>query len=217
MTFLKQAIEQLEIKRDYETIVKYSGRFGPYGANIIIRSDLVTLNLSKTWKQISDEIKMGLAQELLVGLLKLKKNTMNMDLYNSFVKKIHIAIPKKTPEQNLLESFNRVNEKYFFGLMDIPNIIWGNFATSKLGSYDYRTDRITMSKVLEKNETFLDLVMHHELLHKKHKFKSKNGRSLYHSSAFKKDEKLFEDYEETEKQLKNYLKRTNLLRLFGMY
>ena len=95
---------------------------------------------------------------------------MNMDLYESFVKKIHIGIPKVEPEQKLLESFNRVNEKYFFGMMNIPNIVWGDHSIRKLGSYDYKRDSITISRILEKNETFLDMTMYHELLHKKHKF-----------------------------------------------
>jgi len=217
MSFLKQAIEELEIKRDYETNIKYSNRFDNYGANIRVTNSEVFLHLSKAWKQISDEIKIGLAQELLVSLFKLKKNTMNMDLYNSFVKRLHITVPKETPEDELLEAFNRVNEKYFFGMMDIPNIGWGDFSTSKLGEYNYKADHITMSSVLKNQQEFLDLVMHHELLHKKHKFKSKNGRSLYHSSAFKKDEKQFEDYEEVEKQLKRYLSRSKFKRLIGLY
>jgi len=71
-------------------------------------------------------------------------------------------------------------------------------------------------KLKKNDENFLDLVMHHELLHKKHKFKSKNGRSLYHSPQFKKEEKQFENFEEVEKQLQSYLRRSNLMRLFGM-
>ncbi len=217
MSFLKDAVEQLGIETERSTITKYTDQFNEYGSNIRVYPDKIVLKLSKSWRGISDEIKIGLAQELLVKVFKLKKNTMNMDLYNGFIKNIHIAVPKEKPEQRLLDSFNRVNEKYFYGMIDIPNIVWGDFTVRKLGSYDYRRDTITMSKVLEKREDFLDLVMHHELLHKKHKFNSKNGRNLHHSTAFRKEEHSFENYEQLEEELKYYLRKQNLKKMFKFW
>jgi len=217
MNILQQALNELEVDKSFNSFVKYTGEFKQYGANLRVHGDSITLKLSKAWRPISKEIQIGVAQELVVSLLKLRKNTMNMDLYNSFIRNLHIAIPKEKPEEILLDSFNRVNEKYFFGMMDIPNIVFGDHAVRKLGSYDYRVDKIVMSKVLEKREDFLDLVMHHELLHKKHKFKSKFGRSLHHSAAFRRDEKLFDNFEEKERELKRFLVGSNLKRLFGLW
>lgn len=217
MNILDKALNDLNVENNYQTFVKYTGQFKDYGANLKQRGNVLLLKLSKAWRPISEEIRIGAAQELLVGLLKIRKTTTNMDLYNSFIRNLHIAIPKEKPEDKLLDSFNRVNEKYFLGMMDIPNIIFGDFTTTKLGHYDYRTDTIVMSRVLEKRDDFLDLVMHHELLHKKHKFTSKNGRSLHHSSAFKREEALFENFEEKEKELKRYLVTSNLRRLFSFW
>ena len=216
MTILDKALEELEID-NYETILKYTDQFKDYGANLRLQGNVITLKLSKAWRPISEEIRIGAAQELIVGLLKIKKTTMNMDLYNSFIRNLHVAIPKENPEAVLLDSFNRVNERYFFGMMEIPNIVWGDHTVRKLGSYDYRIDTITLSKVLQKRQDFIDLVMHHELLHKKHKFSSKNGRSLHHSSAFRKEERLFDNFDEKEKELKRYLIGSNLRRLFGVW
>ncbi|MBN2421561.1 M48 family metallopeptidase [Candidatus Woesearchaeota archaeon] len=217
MTFLKKAVEQLGIENNYDTYVKYTDQFNEYGSNIRVYPGRIILKLSKSWRPISEEIRIGLAQELLVKIFKLKKNTMNMDLYNGFVKNIHIAVPKEEPEERLLDSFNRVNEKYFAGMIDIPNIVWGDFTLRKLGSYDYRKDTITLSRVLEKREDFIDLVMHHELLHKKHKFNSKNGRSLHHSSKFRKEEHSFENYDELEEELKKYLRKQNFKNMFKFW
>ena len=217
MTILDKALVDLNIENNYQTFVKYTNQFKDYGANLKLRGNVLTLKLSKAWRPISEEIRIGAAQELLVGLLKIKKNTTNMDLYNSFIRNIHIAIPKEKPEQILLESFNRVNEKYFFGMMDIPNIVFGGPSLTKLGHYDYRADTIMLSRVLEKRTDFLDLVMHHELLHKKHKFTAKNGRTLHHSTKFRNEEKTFENFEEKERELKRYLVRSNLRRLFTFW
>ncbi len=217
MNILQQALEELGVERKFNSIVKYSGHLKEYGANLRVQGDYAVLKLSRSWAPVSDEMKIGAAQELLVKMLKLRKNTMNMDLYNSFIRNLHIAVPKEKPEPRLLDSFNRVNEKYFFGMMEIPNIVWGDHTVAKLGSYDYRIDTITLSKVLEKRPEFIDLVMHHELLHKKHKFIAKNGRSLHHSSAFRKEERLFDDFDETERALKRYLVGSNLRRFFGVW
>ena len=62
---------------------------------------------------------------------------MNMELYNLFLKNVHVAIPKTKSDPLLEESFNRANDAYFNGMMDIPNLEWGNDSTSKLGSYHY--------------------------------------------------------------------------------
>ncbi len=217
MSILQQALQELGMDKGYTGIVKYTNHFNDYGANLSVRGSTIILKLSKAWQPISDEIKIGAAQELLVGLFKLKKNTTNMDLYSGFIRNLHLAAPKQKPEQVLLDSFNRVNEKYFFGMMDMPNIVFGDITIRKLGSYDYRTDSIILSKVLEQKVEFIDLVMHHELLHKKHKFTSKYGRSLHHSAAFRKEEKLFDNFEELERQLKRYLVKSNLKRLFSMW
>ena len=79
---------------------------------------------------------------------------------------------------------NRVNEKYFYGMILVPNLKWGNKSLSQLGTYDYGTDTITVSRILEKESILLDYVMYHEILHKKIKFKEKNGRSIHHSKEW---------------------------------
>lgn len=217
MTLLDKALTDLGVESNYQTFVRYTNQFNDYGANLKQQGNVLTLKLSKAWRPISEEIRIGACQELLVGLLKIKKNTTNMDLYNSFIRNLHIAIPKEKPEETLLQSFNRVNEKYFFGMMDMPNIAFGGVTLSKLGHYDYKADSIMLSRVLEKKQDFLDLVMHHELLHKKHKFIAKNGRTLHHSRKFRDEEKSYENFEEKERELKRYLVGSNLRRLFGLW
>ncbi|MCX8147531.1 MAG: hypothetical protein N3D84_03625, partial [Candidatus Woesearchaeota archaeon] len=142
---------------NYETKVKYSGHFSDYGANIKIKGNIICLGMSKKWKEVSREIQIGLAQELLLKILgkRNKKELKNisttyLDLYNSFIKNIHIAIPKTHIEPMLSESFDRVNEKYFYGLVEKPNLVWGGDSLRCLGSYDYKKDTIKISRIFEK-------------------------------------------------------------------
>jgi len=219
---LKQAVDELYNEFPYDYSLKYSGKFKPYRGNVRLRGEDIQLNLSKKWKGVSKEIQIGLIQELLLKILKkrlkpLRTNTQNIELYNIFMKKIHIAAPKTDIDPVLEESFDRVNSKYFYGLLDKTNLVWGNHTLSKLGSYDYGTDTIMMSKVLESADIeLLDYVMYHEMLHKKHKFTRKNSRSFHHTSKFKRDENEFENSKLMEKRLRGLLtkKRFSLRNMF---
>ena len=208
---LKKAIDDLYKEFPYSYSVKYSAKFKPYRANIKLRRDDIQLNLSKKWKTVSKEIQIGLVQELLLKLLKnklrpLKTNTQNIELYNIFMKKIHIAAPKTDIDPILEESFDRVNKRYFYGLLEKTNLIWGYPSLSKLGSYEYGSDTIMITKALKNvDNELLDYIMYHEMLHKKHKFTKKNNRSYHHTSEFKRKEREFENSELIEKKLRRFL------------
>jgi len=220
---LKDAIDELYGEFPYTYSLKYSGKFKPFRANVKLRGEHMEFALSRRWKRISRDIQIGLVQELLLKIMKkrlkpLKSETYHIELYNFFMKKIHIAVPKDSIDPMLEESFDRVNSRYFYGLLDKTNLKWGNGSLSKLGSYEYGTDTITISRVLEDASLeILDYIMYHEMLHKKHKFTKKGSRSYHHTSAFKKDEKEFEDSSLIEKRLKRLLvkKRLSFRKMIG--
>ena len=187
--------------RDYNLKLSYTGRFKPYNANVKYTRNSFVFNLSNKWKRVSREIQIGLLQELLLKVCKTKKSTFNIDLYNNFMKKIHIAVPKTRIDPLLGKSFDKINEKYFFGLIEKPNLVWHN-SIRRLGSYEYGSDTISISKVLENDESALEYVMHHEILHKKLKFDNKNGSCRHHTREFREMEKKFENSHEMEERLK---------------
>ncbi len=205
----------------YETSIRYSNRFKPYNACVSLRGNKLEFKLSKKWKSISDDIKIGLIQELMLKIFRekirpLKTKTQRMELYNIFIKKIHIAIPKTKIDVTLKDSFDRVNKKYFYGLMETPNLVWGNYSTSKLGSYEYGSDTITISKVLrDAEQELLDYVMYHEMLHKKYKFKRVGNRCYHHTKKFKIEERSFENSKRIEKKLKKLARKKRFEILFG--
>ena len=201
---IRESFQQLYPDKEpkYNFSLKYSRKFKPYNANVKLRGNNLSFHLSKEWKKISKEIQIGLIQELLTKILKDKKRTMNMELYNLFMKNVHLAVPKTKTDVVLEESFNRINEDYFNGMLDKPNLQWGNDSTSKLGSYEYGSDTITISTIFKSaQQELLDYVMYHEMLHKKFKFQNKNGRNLHHSNEFKKMEAKFENRNLIEKEI----------------
>ena len=199
---------------DYLTEINYSGRFKGYNANARLENKKLVFNLSKSWRTVDNAIKIGLIQELIIRLFRKKVHTFNMDLYNTFLHKVHIAIPKTKIDPQLLQSFVRVNGPFFFNNMEVPNLIWGKESIHKLGSYDYGTDTVTISTILKDDLELLDYVMHHELLHKKHKFKSKYGRTHAHTKAFRDDEKKFPNQPILERRLERLARRKKFLNFF---
>lgn len=220
---VKTAFERLypEKTMDKEVSLKYSGRFSDYNANVKMSRTSLEFNLSKKWRGVSKEIIIGLIQDLMLKILKDKKKSLNIDLYHNFIKSLHYSISKDKTDPVLEASFERVNEKYFSNLIEKPNLIWGTYSKRKLGSYDFHTDTISITRHLQNQDRkILDYVMHHEILHKKFKFKSSGNRNRFHSKEFRKAERAFENSEEIEKRLKYIGKlrkkrKTSLFRIFG--
>jgi predicted metal-dependent hydrolase len=212
MSLIHEAFELLypEKKFDFEARINYSDKFKPYNANVKKRGNKLEFNLSKEWLEVNRQITLGLIQELLLKILHDKKTTTNTDLYNNFVRSLHIATPKTKTEPELQQSFERVNNNYFFGLLEKPNLVWGNFSRTKLASYDYHTDTITISKLFEGYDDVVDYLIYHELLHKKIKFMNRGGKSFHHTPEFKKMEKSFENQEGVENKIKNIIKTKTL-------
>ena len=223
MNIAEEAYRELYQNKEVNLIfsLKYSRKFKPYNANVRRYGNNLVFHLSKDWRKISREIQIGLMQELLTKILKeanaserkrtrsqLTKKTMNMELYNMFLKNVHIAVPKTKTDTILEASFNRNNDSFFNGMMDIPNLEWGSESTSKLGCYEYGSDTITISTIFQfADPVLLDYVMYHEMLHKKFKFENKNGRTVHHSPEFKRMEAKFPNHAMLERELSSLARK----------
>src|SRR3989338_184940 len=212
--FIEKAFKELYPQKEfaYTGFFKYSGKFNGFNANIRLSPGKIDVRMSKDMETLAEEIQIGLIQTLLVKIFKKKyekpQMTVNMDLYTKFLKNVHIALPKESESSLLLEKFTKINEHYFDGLLEQPSLKWGSFSRNKLGSYEYGSDTIVLSKYLENApEEYLEYVLYHEMLHKKHKFTHTNGRSLHHSTAFKTDEAKFPRAQDLEKEIPRYIGR----------
>lgn len=206
-----------EKELDREIRIRYSGKFKPYNANVRYSSSFIEFNLSREWKEVSKEIRIGLIQSLLVRIFKGKPNTGYRDLYESFIKNLSRYTVATKSDPVLEGSFQRVNEEYFDSMMDIPNLEWGSASTTKLGHYCYQTNTISISSIFRNSSDYLlDYIMYHEMLHKKLQFRSSSatGRSLHHSAEFRKAEKQFRQIKEAEAELKLICRKAKFKKSF---
>jgi len=140
---IKRALELFPEKNEKREIrIKFSRAFKGYNANCAYTSYYIEFRLSSNWKDVSNEIVIGLLQELFNKIYKKKRKSYNIELYNDYIKKStsYSKIEKINPE--LKQCFNRVNEEYFNGMIDTPNLVWSKISYQKLGSYDFMTNTI---------------------------------------------------------------------------
>lgn len=142
----------------------------------------------------------------MLRMLKKKSQSINIDMYHHFLRSVHVAVPKIHADPVLTGLFQEVNEEYFNGVLDQPNLMWGINSLRRLGSYDFGSDTIRLSASLHPNKVgdqhLAKYVLYHEMLHKKHKFHSSNGRVCSHSPAFRREESSFRDAKVCEMRLK---------------
>jgi predicted metal-dependent hydrolase len=144
----------------------------------------------------------------MIKILKLPHHaTTNMDLYNSFIKNLHKVSERVESDPVLLESFNRVNERYFNALMEAPNLVWGSDSRRRLATYDYHTDTVKVSTFFRNaRQEIIDYLVYHELLHKKLKFNNSGSRSIHHSAEFRRLEGEFDNSAQLEKEIASMLR-----------
>ena len=194
----------------YRSQLEYNRRLSPFNANIRLIENTLQINLNLQWKKIDPEIKIGLVQHLLLKIFKTKGTTSNIELYHHFIKNIPLLTPKTKSNLQLAASFQRVNQQFFKGAVEQPNLQWGTASRRKLAHYNFHNDTITVSTIFQTAQSeVLDYLMYHELLHKFHQFSHKNGRSSFHSPAFKEDEKRFPNYSTVEKEIQQAARKRN--------
>lgn len=191
MQWLIQAHEELVDIPVPKLSVKYSGKFKGFNANVRYGRSWMEFSLSRDWEQVDTDIQKGVVQHLMQKIYKTKKSTMHIDMYEEFLRQASNYAPKGESDDYLTERFKVLNREYFEGFMEQPTLTWGQFSTTKLGSYHYATDTVTISTALKDNQDMLDYVLYHELLHKKHKFTCSGGRTHHHTKEFKAEEALF--------------------------
>lgn len=192
----------------YQTYIEYNRRLADFNANIHLHQNTLSLHLNLQWKDIDEEIKIGLVQNLLLRALKKKAHTPNIELYHNFIRNIPALMPKIRNDAVLESSFQRVNQQFFHHQVEQPNLQWGTDSFRKLASYNFHDDTITISTVfMDAKLEILDFLMYHEILHKHYKFKHRNGRSSFHGPEFKESERAYPQHDKVEKEINSIIRQ----------
>jgi hypothetical protein len=100
---------------------------------------------------------------------------------------------------NLDTIFHKVHQGYFDQTLLKPKLAWSKtFTNRKYGHYEPARDRVVLSRTLDDPNVpsyVAEFVMYHELLHKHHGETWVNGRRWVHTTAFRRDERQFKQYD----------------------
>lgn len=207
------AFKELYLEKEpaRDMTLKYSKAFKSYNANVRYTKDVMHFKLSHVWKEVSDEIKIGLIQSLLNKVNNTDEKTMNLELYDIFMEKAKRLAPVTDVDPDLHKIFETMNDLYFAGMLSVPNLKWGGSNFSTLGTYNYLSDTIMISDVFRNHKTFLDYIMYHEMLHKKLGYKESKTRRRHHTKEFRDREREFYDHD-IEKKLKSFLRKKRIFK-----
>jgi hypothetical protein len=112
---------------------------------------------------------------------------------------------------NLDKIFARLNRRYFGNELPKPALSWSARRTKRiLGHHDYVHDAIVISRSLDNANTpefLVEYVLYHEMLHMKHRPRVINGRRVYHTAAFRADERRYDRFEDAMVELERTASR----------
>ena len=107
---------------------------------------------------------------------------------------------------NLEEIFERLNGRFFDGLLGQPQLGWSRGASrSMLGHYDPSHNAIIVSRIFDQPkipEVALEYVMFHEMLHLRYPVDHQGSRRRVHTREFREAEKGFPELQEAKEILK---------------
>lgn len=107
---------------------------------------------------------------------------------------------------DLVEIFEKLNLKYFDGLMARPNLGWGRTRSrTALGHFDPSHNVIAISRIFDEPSTplvALEYVMFHEMLHLRYPAEHRGARRCVHTREFRAAEKRYPHLAEAKAALK---------------
>lgn len=192
-------------------------------ANSVVRldGDRLDVRISDILQEAPAPILESLAYILLAKLYRKEAPSMYQDCYRLYLnrsdirERIHELRRTRGRKRHagpagnvhhLDEVFAYLNERYFQGRLERPDLGWSfQRASTLLGHYDPSHHAIVISRILDTHAAprlALEYVLFHEMLHIVHPAKHTGIRRCVHTKEFQQAERGFAGFEEAKRLLK---------------
>src|SRR5262245_11362740 len=193
-------------------------RFYPYAglcSTIRLRKGTIYVRVSDLLQQSPREVLYALAGILVAKLYRRKVSVAHAEVYRQYTLRPEVLHATESARRrrgykmitsprgryyDLEELFDDLNSRYFNSSLARPRLSWSRAKTRRvLGHHDHVHGTIIVSRTLDCTtipKLVLEYVLYHEMLHVKHPPKLVGGRTIYHGSQFRADEKRFHQVEE---------------------
>jgi len=224
-THVADAFRQIKRQEPPEIVVSFYP-FAGLNSTIRIRRQRVYVRVSDILRDAPPTVHRALAFILVSKLFNKRVGPEHQNLYRQYAYQPQVQRASELARQtrgrkmltgavgrahNLDKLFARINRRYFDNELPMPALSWSARRSKRiLGHHDYAHDAIVISRSLDTAdvpEFFVEFVLYHEMLHMKHQPRVVNGRRLYHTPAFRADERRFEKYDEAMAELEKLTRR----------
>lgn len=214
------AFRQITKKPDSPEIHVSFYPFAGLNHTIRIRKQRVYVRVSDIMRDAPTSVHRALAFILVAKLFNKRVGVEHQNLYRQYAylpqvqRATDLARQQRGRKQltgavggyyNLDRMFAKLNRRYFDNELPLPALSWSARRTKRiLGHHDYVHEAIVISRSLDSAdvpEFLVEFVLYHEMLHMKHRPRVQNGRRVYHTAAFRADERRFEWYEQAMDEL----------------
>ncbi|HQR39271.1 MAG TPA: M48 family peptidase [Blastocatellia bacterium] len=201
---------------------KYAG----LRSTVRLREGRILVRLSDLFVSASDEAVGALVRILFAKLLRRRVRAEWTETYRRFTSQSEVVEASEATRRvrgtkrlapaagrvyDLDAMFDRLNFKYFAGMLRKPALGWTlRDAWRTHGHYDPAHDAIAMSRsldVAEMPEFVVELVLYHEMLHVAMPAEMRDGRHRHHTAEFRRMERRFPRIEEAEAYLESWVKK----------
>lgn len=200
--------------------------FAGLNNTIRIRNQRVYVRVSDILLDAPQAVHRALAHILVKKLFKQRPKAEHETLYRQYAYQPQIMRASDLARQqrgrkqlngsvgrtyNLDRLFAQINRRYFENALPKPVLSWSARRTKRiLGHHDPVHDAIIISRSLDLvsvPEYVVEYVMYHEMLHVKHQSRFVKGRRIFHTPAFRAEEKQFAEYDEAIQWLEHAARR----------
>lgn len=228
-TFYEKAFQTYNKKYEIKEISVEFYSYVGINHTIRLRHGKIFVRISEIFKNAPSQVHNALAVILVSKILRRKVPPIANEIYGEYASREEIRqkafeIKKEKGRKiitspqgdvyDLEEIFRQMNDLYFDNTIQKPTLTWSAKTTfRRLGHHDAAHDTIVISKSLDDKKVpryVVEYVVFHEMLHIHHPMKLQNGRRYHHTPAFRRDEKKFAFYNQSENWIENnarFLKR----------
>jgi hypothetical protein len=196
-------------------------RYANANAQVLLAGGVLRVRMADTLASAPETVQEALAEILLAKLFRRPVPRDSDDRYRRYLNRHDVRRsldqvrskrgrkhfdPPAGRHYDLLEVFEEMNFRYFFGLMARPALGWSRRPSrTLLGHYDPSHHAIVLSRLLDSPEVprfVVEYVMFHEMLHLRHPEQHAGARRCIHTVAFKQEERRFERLREAKAWLR---------------
>jgi hypothetical protein len=216
-----RVFRQMKPRTPLPQIVVQVRRYANANAQIRLAEGTLLVRMADTIAGAPESVHQALAEILLSKLFRRPVPPSSNDRYRRYLNRRDVrrsielvreirgrkhVDPPQGRHFDLVELFEELNLKYFFGLMARPSLGWSKQASrTMLGHYDPPHNAIVISRILDRPGTprlAVEYVMYHEMLHLRHPAEHEGSRRCVHTRAFKDAETQFERLKEAKALLR---------------